>query len=97
MLPPLNDVIDIHAEHLSAARRHVPTPIIAVIVAMAALGMAMIGYDNGLGRRRYFLLSGVFGLVAAVSLWMTIDLDRPRHGLIRVSEQPYVELLQSMD
>ena len=97
MLPPLNDVIDSHSAHLSAARRHVPAPIMVVIVITAGLGMAMIGYDNGLVRRRYFLLSSVFAVVAATSLWMTIDLDRPRHGLIRASDQPYVELLESME
>lgn len=96
MLPALNDVIDIHSEHLSAARRHVPPPILIVIVVMAAIGIAMIGYDNGLVRRRFFVLSSAFGVVLAASLWMTIDLDRPRHGLLRASEQPYVDLLASM-
>jgi len=28
---------------------------------------------------------------------MTIDLDRPRRGLIRISDQPHVELLQSRE
>jgi hypothetical protein len=96
MLPPLNDVIDIHSEHLSAARRHVPQAILIVIVITAAIGMGMIGYDNGLVRKRYFLLSGAFAVVSAASLWMTIDLDRPRHGLVRASDVPYTELLQSM-
>jgi len=96
MLPPLNDVIDIHSEHLSAARRHVPQAILVVIVITAAIGMGMIGYDNGLVRKRYLLLSGAFAVVSAASLWMTIDLDRPRHGLVRASDVPYTELLQSM-
>lgn len=96
MLPALNDVIDIHSEHLSAARRHVPPPILIVIVVMAAIGIAMIGYDNGLVRRRFFVLSSAFGVVLAASLWMTIDLDRPRHGFLRASEQPYLDLLASM-
>jgi hypothetical protein len=96
MLPPLNDVIDIHSEHLSAARRHIPQIILNVIVVMAAVGMGMIGFDNGLVRKRYFLLSTAFGFVSAASLWMTIDLDRPRHGFVRSSELPYVELLDSM-
>lgn len=96
MLPALNDVIDIHSEHLSAARRHVPPPILIVIVVMAAIGIAMIGYDNGLVRRRFFVLSSAFGVVLAASLWMTIDLDRPRHGLMQASEQPYLDLLASM-
>lgn len=96
MLPPLNDMIDIHSEHLSAARRHIPRAILAVIVVMAGVGMTMIGFDNGLVRKRYFLLSSAFGFVSAASLWMTIDLDRPRHGFVRSSEMPYVELLDSM-
>jgi hypothetical protein len=96
VLPPLNDVIDIHSEHLSAARRHIPQAILVVIVIAAAIGMGMIGYDNGLARKRYFLLSGTFAVVSAASLWMTIDLDRPRHGFVRASNLPYVELLDSM-
>ena len=97
VMPPLNDVIDSHSAHLSAAHRHVPTLIIVVIVIMAALAMGMVGYDNGLVRKRYILLSCVFGLIAATSLWMTIDLDRPRHGLIRVSDRPYVDLVLYME
>ena len=96
MLPPLNDVIDIHSEHVSTARRHIPLTILIVIVTTAAIGMGMIGYDNGLARRRYFMLSCGFAVVSAASLWMTIDLDRPRHGFVRASELPYVELLDSM-
>lgn len=96
VLPPLNDVIDIHSEHLSAARRHTPQTILVVIVIMAAIGLGMIGYDNGLVRKRFFVLSSAFGLVSAASLWMTVDLDRPRHGFVRASEVPYIELLSSM-
>lgn len=96
ILPPLNDVIDIHSEHLSAARRHLPRMILAVIIVSAAVGMGMIGYDNGLARKRYFWLSSVFALVSAASLWITIDLDLPRYGFVRTSDRPYVELLESM-
>lgn len=96
VLPPLNDVIDIHSEHLSAARRHIPVVILVVIVVLAAIGMALIGYDNGLVRKRYFLLSGAFAVVSAASLWMTVDLDWPRHGLMQISAVPYQELLNSM-
>lgn len=96
VLPALNDVIDIHAEHLSASNRHVPPPILIVIVVAAAVGLGMIGYDNGIARRRFLLLSSAFAVVLAAALWMTIDLDRPRHGFVRASEQPYADLLASM-
>jgi len=96
ILPVLNDVIDVHSEHLSASRRHVPQPILFVIVVTAAIGIGLIGYDNGLVRRRFFALSSAFAAVLAAALWMTIDLDRPRHGFVHASEQPYVDLLASM-
>ncbi|MBM3647271.1 MAG: hypothetical protein FJX11_05710 [Alphaproteobacteria bacterium] len=97
VLPPLNELIDLHTAHLSAAQRHIPTMILALIVVMTALGMLMLGYDSGLVRRRYFVLSSLFGVVAAASLWVTVDLDRPRLGFIRVSDLPYLDLLQSMN
>lgn len=96
LLPSLNDVIDIHSEHLSAARRHIPGAILIVILIGSAIGMVLIGYDNGLVRKRFFVLSSTFAVVSAASLWMTIDLDRPRQGLLRASNAPYFELIDSM-
>ena len=97
MLPPLNDVIDVHSEHLSTARRHVPKPILIVIIVTAAIGMAMIGIRQRPGASALLFPEQRFRRGPAASLWMTIDLDRPRHGLVRASEQPYMELLgQSM-
>jgi len=96
VLPPLNDVIDIHSEHVAMARRRIPPPILLIIIIGSAIGLGMIGYDNGLRQRRYFKLSATFAVVSAAALWMTVDLDRPRHGLLRISDRPYVELLESM-
>ncbi len=67
-----------------------------VFVVAAAVGLGMIGYDNGIARRRFLLLSSAFAVVLAAALWMTIDLDGPRHGFVRASEQPYADLLASM-
>jgi hypothetical protein len=46
--------------------------------------------------RRFSLLDSVYGIVLAVALWMTIDLDYPGLGLIRVSNLPIVETLAAM-
>ena len=96
VLPPLNDVIDLHSTHLSAARRHTPEAILMALIGCAALAFGLVGYTNGVAGRRFPVLTGVYGAVVIVSLWMTIDLDRPRHGFIRVSEQPFVDLVASM-
>ena len=96
VLPPINEVIDLHSTHLAMARRHLPVPIMAVLLGTAAIGVGLIGFGNGRVGRRFSLLDSVYGVVLAVALWMTIDLDYPGIGLIRVSNLPVVEALAAM-
>ena len=97
VLPPINEVIDLHSMQLATARRHLPVPIMAALLGAAAIGVSMIGFGNGRVGRRFSLLDSVYGAVLAVALWMTIDLDYPGIGLIRVSNVPVVETLAEMN
>jgi hypothetical protein len=97
VLPPINEVIDLHSTHLAMARRHLPVPIMAVLLGAAAISVSMIGFGNGRAGRRFSVLDSVYGVVLAVALWMTIDLDYPGIGLIRVSNLPVVETLAAMN
>lgn len=93
VLPPINEVIDLHALHLAMARRHLPIPIMAMLLGTAAIGVGMIGFGNGRLGRRFSVIDAVYGVALAAALWMTIDLDYPGIGLIRVSNLPVVETL----
>ncbi|MBR0778677.1 hypothetical protein JQ625_27935 [Bradyrhizobium diazoefficiens] len=96
VLPPVNDVIDLHATHLAMARRHLPIPVMAVLLGTAAISLGIIGFGNGRIGRRFSLLDGVFGAVLAAALWMTIDMDYPQLGFITVTNGPIVEALAAM-
>ena len=96
VLPPINEVIDLHSVHLVMARRHLPTPIMTLLLGTAAIGLGMVGFGNGRVGRRFSVLDAVYGAVLAIALWMTIDLDYPGIGLIRVSNLPLVESLAVM-
>jgi hypothetical protein len=96
VLPPINEVIDLHSTHLAMARRHFPLPIMAVLLGAAAISIGLIGFGNGRVGRRFSLLDSVYGVVLAVALWMTIDLDYPGIGIIGVSNRPVVETLDVM-
>ena len=96
VLPAINEVIDLHSVHLAMARRHLPIPIMAMLLATAAIGVGMIGFGNGRIGRRFSVLDAVYGVALAAALWMTIDLDYPGIGLIRVSNLPVVETLAAM-
>jgi hypothetical protein len=96
VLPSINDVIDLHTTHLALAIRRLPTPILVVLLATSALSLMLVGFGNGHAGRRFPLLDGTYAIVLAVALWMTIDLDRPRQGIIQVNPQPMVDALASM-
>jgi hypothetical protein len=96
LLPALNEVIDLHLVHLAMARRHLPLPIIALLLGTAAISVGMIGFGNGRVGRRFSMLDSVYVVVLVVALWMTIDLDYPGIGLIRVTNLPVVETLAAM-
>jgi len=96
VLPPINEVIDLHSTHLAMARRHLPWPIMAVLLGTAAVGVGLMGFGNGRVGRRFSLLDSVYGGVLAVALWMTIDLDYPGMGILRLTNLPAVETLAAM-
>jgi hypothetical protein len=96
VLPPVNEVIDLHATHLSMVRRHLPLPILAALLAATALAFGLVGFGNGRIGRRFSLLDSVYGAVLATALWMVIDLDYPGYGIIRLSNRTFVEALAAM-
>ena len=96
VLPPVNEVIDLHATHLSVVRRHLPLPILAVLLATTAVAFGLVGFGNGRIGRRFSLLDSVYGAALATALWMVIDLDYPGYGIIRVSNRTFVETLATM-
>jgi hypothetical protein len=96
VLPPINEVIDLHSMHLAMARRHLPLPLMAALLAAAAIGVGLMGFGNARLGRRFTLLDSVYGAVLVVALWMTIDLDYPGIGVIHLTNRSFVETLATM-
>ena len=53
VLPPINEVIDLHSTHLAMARRHLPIPIMTVLLGTATIGVGLLGFGNGRAGRRF--------------------------------------------
>lgn len=97
VLPPINEVIDLHSVHLAMARRHLPIPIMALLLATAFVGVGLMGFGNGRVGRRFSAIDSIYGAVLGVALWMTIDLDYPGMGVIRLSNHSMIEALAAMN
>jgi len=96
VLPPVNEVIDLHAARLAALDRHLPSLVLVTLLIAAAVGVASLGYGCGLSGKRNLTLTTALSLLVSLALWVTIDLDYPRLGLVRVDQQALVDLRESL-
>jgi hypothetical protein len=92
VLVPVNEVIDLHATRVAAARKHLPLPVLGLLFACSALAIAIAGYGCGVDDRRRSPLSIGLTLLITVALWITIDLDHPRVGMMQVDDAPLESL-----
>ncbi|MFO0855891.1 MAG: hypothetical protein U0640_00885 [Phycisphaerales bacterium] len=96
VLTPLDEVFDQLGTRNSLKTRHIPVAVFVVMVLSAMLSVAMISY--GQARRKMPLLMPALGLNLLIwaVMWVTIDLDLPQQGVIRISDEPLVEALRQM-
>jgi hypothetical protein len=88
VLVPVNEVIDLHSTRLAAGRKHLPRPVMGLLIVCSMLATGVIGYGCGLGGRRRAPLTVSLAILIGMALWITVDLDHPRAGLLRLSDAP---------
>jgi hypothetical protein len=88
VLPPVNEVIDVHSLRIAAGRKHIPLIVMGLLIVCSTLSVAVIGYGCGMGGARRAPLTVPLALIIGAALWITIDLDHPRAGLLQLSDQP---------
>ena len=98
LLPALNEMIDITTTRTMATQIHPPIVIYGMLVGLALASALLAGYGMAGGQTRNWLHILGFAIVMAVAVYVIIDLDFPRLGLIRVDafDQALVELRASM-
>lgn len=98
LLPALNAMIDITTTQTEATRLDPPLTIFAMLGVLALACSLFAGYDMASRPRLNFLHSTAFALVLSVTVYIIVDLEYPRLGLIRMtdSDQVLVDLRASM-
>ncbi len=88
----LNDVVDAFGLRDAALNRHVPEPVLFLMFATLALTSGLVGYASGITDHRPTLPAHMMMVLIVLLVFIVIDLDRPRRGLIEVSQASLVEL-----
>ena len=86
----LNDMIDELAARDAAIERHVPEIVLVMLYGTFLLSGYLLGFGAGAGRTRITAPVLVMPLLIVALVFVIIDLDRPRRGLIMVDQSPLV-------
>jgi hypothetical protein len=96
LIESLNAMIDMHTVRLAAGRDHVPAVVMWMLLFVSTAALLLCGVVAGVSGERHFGRNLVFALAIVVVMYIILDLDRPRGGLIRVSQQSLEDLRQSL-
>lgn len=80
MIPALNDMIDIVTTRNAALIAKVPDLIIYLLFLLSLTSSFILGYSGG--AKNDWLVSISFTIMISLAVFMILDLDRPRTGII---------------
>ena len=84
LLPALNDMIDITTTRSMALRTHPPNIIYTLLFVLGLICSLLAGYRMAVGQRRSWLHILSFTLITVIVIYVTLDVEYPRGGLIRL-------------
>jgi len=98
VLPALNEMFDIVTTRTMAAQTHPPMIVFLTLALMAYTAAFMAGHGMSGSKVRSWVHSIGFAAALAITVYVILDMEYPRLGLIRVDafDQVLVELRRGM-
>lgn len=92
----VNQLIDSYGKRSAALSRHVPGLVLSLLFVTLLLSGAILGFTAGLATHRPSFATYVLVGLMVVSVFIVLDLDRPRRGIIQVSHTSLLELQSAL-
>jgi hypothetical protein len=100
LLPALNEMFDATTSHTMGARMHPPALIYVMLALLVLAGALLAGYGMGAAdQARYWFHALAFVVVLSLAIYVILDFEFPRIGLLRIDaiDQVFVELRAGME
>lgn len=95
MLPALNAMFDSASKSNMVLNSKVPETIVYLMLAFSVIISFFIGYNSGLEKNINTKFIIGFCLLICIVILITLDLDRPRRGLIKLDTE--ISLMQKLN
>lgn len=92
----LNNVTSNQASRLAAYRDRLPASVVFLLYTCAIVTALLIGREQGVEGSTDVAGTVCFILLVSIAVYVTLDLNRPESGMIRVSQEPIERLLSPM-
>jgi len=98
LLPALNAVFDIATTRTMAAEMHPPKVVFGMLAGLALASSLLAGYGMAASRTRSWIHIVAFAGMMALAVYVILDMEYPRFGLIRVDafDQVLIDVRASM-
>lgn len=93
----LNQVFDIHSRRVTVGvQMRIPGIIWVILYFVTTLSMLALGYYCGLLKARSWPINFAMILIFSGVIFLIADLDSAETGILKVSQQPMIDLLNKM-
>ena len=98
LTPALNEMIDITATRQMATRNHPPVIIFVLLALLSLVGALLVGYGTSTNKDRSWFHHVTFSFVITLAIYVIVDLEYPRLGLIKVdsADQALLDVAATM-
>jgi len=88
----LNDVIDSQGKRNALLHMHVPEVVLLLLFVVFISSGGIMGYSAGLSGKRMVAPIALVSVLITLIVFIIVDLDRPKRGLIQIDQSFMVEL-----
>ncbi len=88
----LNDLIDSQGKRNALLEMHVPEVVLLLLFVVFVASGGILGYSSGLSGHRVVAPTLMVSFLIALIVFIIIDLDRPKRGLIQVNQNSMLML-----
>jgi hypothetical protein len=92
----LNELIDSFDSRNAALDRHVPETVMLLLYGAFLMSWGIVGYASGIAGHRPSFTAYLMVVLVLVVIFIIVDLDRPRRGLIEIDHASLTALQLSM-
>jgi hypothetical protein len=88
----INAMIDAYGKRYAELNRHIPELVLWLLFFAFIVSGGMLGYSAGISNHQPSKVVFVMLTVVVLMMYLVIDLDRPRRGLIHIDQTPMQSL-----